>query len=225
MATVEGAEMGAQEGDAPPSRNGENVLSGGPGGRTLVPQIILEGLLFVSGEPLSIPMMQAVLPEAAPQDIKRWVDLLNRSYKESGRAFEIVQVAGGYQLVTREELSPWLEALSASRQAAPLTRSAMETLAIVAYRQPVSRAEVEQIRGVDSHSVLRTLMARGVVKVCGRGKGPGRPLLFATTRVFLEQFGLHDLRDLPSEDEVEQLVEKSLAQTEDAAYLRGPEVR
>jgi segregation and condensation protein B len=89
----------------------------------------------------------------------------------------------------------------------------------------VSRAEIEQTRGVDSHSVLKTLMARGIVKVSGRGKGPGRPLLFATTKAFLEQFGLRDLRDLPSEDEVEQLVEKSLAQTEDATYLRGPEVR
>jgi segregation and condensation protein B len=202
-----------------------SVFSSDPAARTLAPQVVVEALLFVAGEPLSIPMMQAALPEATPQDIKRWVDLLNRSYTEGGRAFEIVEVAGGYQLVTREELDPWLKRLSASRQAGPLTRSAIETLAIVAYRQPVSRAEVEQIRGVDSHSVLRTLMARGVIKVSGRGKGPGRPLLFATTRAFLEQFGLRDLRDLPSEDEVEELVEKSLAQTEDAAYLRGPEVR
>jgi segregation and condensation protein B len=206
-------------------QQGDDVLSGESGGRTLVPQIVLEALLFVSGEPLSIPMIQAVLCDATPQDVTRWVDLLNRSYRETGRALEIIEVAGGYQLVTRAELSPWLERLSASRQAAPLTRSAMETLAIIAYRQPVSRAEIEQTRGVDSHSVLKTLMARGLVRVSGRGKGPGRPLLFATTRAFLEQFGLRDLRDLPSEEEVDQLVEKSLAQPEDETYLRGPEVR
>ncbi len=208
-----------------PVEPGTSVLSGEPSGRTLVPQVVLEALLFVSGEPLSIPMIQGVLNDATPQDIARWVDLLNVSYGETGRAFRIVEVAGGYQLVTREELSGWISRLAASTRAAPLTRSAMESLAVVAYRQPVSRAEIERIRGVDSHSVLRTLMARGLVKVHGRGKGPGRPLLFATTKGFLEQFGLRDLGDLPSEEEVEQLIEKSLAQPEDATYLRAPEVR
>jgi segregation and condensation protein B len=235
--------MQAKDSTTPEVPSADHVAAGGPEqspteapesgeilcqsatGKTLVPQTVLEGLLFVSGEPLTIAAIQDVVTDASPQDISRWVDLLNRSYEEAGRAVEVVEVAGGYQLVTREELSPWVEKLSASRHAYALSRSAMEALAIVAYRQPVSRSEIEQIRGVDSHAVLKTLMGRGLVRVSGRGKGPGRPLLFSTTGAFLERFGLRSLKDLPSEEEVDQLVEKSLAPSEDAAYFGRPEVR
>lgn len=209
----------------PPSAEESGVLSETARSRTLVPQTILEGLLFVSGEPLTIPTLQDLLPEATPQDVKRWIDLLNRSYLDTGKAFRIIEVAGGFQIVTRRELDPWIEGLCASRGVTALSRAAMEALTIVAYRQPVSRAEIERIRGVDSHAVLKTLLGRGLVRVSGRAKAPGRPLLFSTTKVFLEQFGLRDLHGLPSEEEIEQLVEKSLAPTKDGVYLRRPEVR
>ncbi len=214
-----------RENKEPLSAQEPDVLSKTARRGMLVPQTILEGLLFVSGEPLTISTLQDFLPEATPQDVRRWIDLLNRAYLDTGRVFRIIEVAGGFQIVTREELDPWIEGLCASKRAAALSRAAMEALTIVAYRQPVNRAEIERIRGVDSHAVLRTLLGRGLVRVSGRAKTPGRPLLFTTTKAFLEEFGLRDLDDLPSEEEIEQLVEKSLAPEGDGGYLRRPEVR
>lgn len=165
---------------------------------------ILESLLFVSETPLTVDQIKAVLDEQAPADITAAMDALVAEYEARDGGFVIRQVAGGYQFRTRARHSEWIRRLirpAASR----LSRAAMETLAIIAYHQPVTRPDIEHIRGVDSGGVLRMLMDRKLVRVLGRKEIPGRPLIYATTRHFLEVFELRDLKDLPTLKEMESL--------------------
>lgn len=166
---------------------------------------IVEALLLASAEPLAVQRLAAVLPEASVRSIREDVEVLNRAYDAEGRAFRIEEVAGGYQLRTRPEFAPWLQRL---RPQPPLrlSRAALETLAIVAYKQPVTRAELEHVRGVDVGAVLASLLERRLVRVAGHREVPGRPMLYATTRRFLEVFGLASLSDLPTLREVEELL-------------------
>lgn len=143
--------------------------------------------------------------DAAPADaslVRDAVHRLNEAYAASGRAFRIELVAGGYRVMTTEDVQPALAAFRATRSAARLSRPALETLAIVAYRQPVTRAQLEAIRGVACDEVLRALVERKLVTVTGRAEELGRPLLYGTTRHFLELFGLASLKDLPSPAEL-----------------------
>lgn len=165
---------------------------------------ILESLLFVSETPLTVDQIKAVLDEQAPADITAAMEALVAEYEARDGGFVIRQVAGGYQFRTRARHSEWIRRLirpSASR----LSRAAMETLAIIAYHQPVIRPDIEHIRGVDSGGVLRMLMDRKLVRVLGRKEIPGRPLIYATTRHFLEVFELRDLKDLPTLKEMESI--------------------
>jgi segregation and condensation protein B len=130
---------------------------------------------------------------------------LGREYEELGRAFEIWEVAGGYQLRTRPEYASYLRLLHRERPLR-LSRAALETLAVVAYRQPVTRAEVEAVRGVEADAVIRSLLERQLVRVAGHREVPGRPMLYATTKRFLEVFGLGELDDLPTLREMEELL-------------------
>jgi segregation and condensation protein B len=130
------------------------------------------------------------------------VERLNEAYEQSGRAFRIERVAGGYRVMTQPEHAEVIAALRGSSSDGRLTRAAVETLAIVAYRQPVTRAEVEAIRGVSSGETLRSLMEKRLVDIAGRAEEPGRPILYGTTRHFLESFGLASLRDLPKPEEI-----------------------
>lgn len=166
---------------------------------------LIESLLFASGEPVSLARLAEIAGRAGCEDpkpkVRRALDFLERRYVAEGAGIRLVQVAGGYQLRTAPEMSEYVRCLC---EAKPwrLTRATLETLAIVAYRQPVTRAEIEAIRGVDVDAVLASLIARKLVRVVGRREGPGRPLLYGTTRRFLEVFGLKDLRSLPRLGEI-----------------------
>lgn len=160
----------------------------------------IEALLFASERSLSETKMKTVLgieDEDATKQIKLAIDSLNTSYEKEARAFRIERIAGGYRVMTREELAPLVSRLHAERQQQKLSQAALETLSIIAYRQPVMRAEIEVIRGVACGDVLRGLMDRRLVKIVGRAEELGRPMLYGTTKDFLNIFGLANLNDLP----------------------------
>lgn len=160
----------------------------------------VEALLFSSERSLSEAKMKTVLgieDDDATAQIKAAIDSLNSSYDADARAFRIERIAGGFRVMTREELAPLVSRLHAERQQQKLSQAALETLSIIAYRQPVMRAEIEVIRGVACGDVLRGLMDRRLVKIVGRAEELGRPMLYGTTKDFLKIFGLANLNDLP----------------------------
>jgi segregation and condensation protein B len=161
------------------------------------PTDVVEALLFASDTPLEAERIREVLELADPAEARLLVEELQARYAAADRALAIVEVGGGYRMVTRPEIAPWLMRLAKSRTRQRLSRPSLETLAIVAYRQPVSRPEVDAIRGVNSDAVLENLMERRLVRIAGRKDAPGRPFLYETTRDFLVAFGLRDLADLP----------------------------
>ncbi len=165
----------------------------------------VEAVLFASPEPVPLARLVDLLgPEGADrQAVLEALARLERAL--AGRAVEVREVAGGYQLRTRPEFAPFLARLEVPRPVR-FSRAALETLAIVAYRQPVTRAEVEEVRGVDCGGVLKSLAEKGLVRIVGKKDVPGRPLLYGTTRKFLEVFGLASLADLPSLQEIEELL-------------------
>jgi len=168
---------------------------------------ILEALLFVHPHPLSVEELRKAFPEWRKEEIEGALRELTEEYEKMGRAFHLVEVAGGYQFRTRPEYASWIKRLRKVRPM-KLSRAALEALAVVAYRQPVTRAEVEEIRGVDSGWVLGSLLEKGLIHPIGRKETVGRPLLYGTTKKFLETFGLKDLKDLPTLKEIEALTEE-----------------
>ena len=165
---------------------------------------IIESLLFVAEEPLSLDKLKIILETVESKEIKAALQTLADRYDSRGGGFALYEVAGGWQLRSRPEYTPWIKRLL---QPSPqrLSKPALETLAIVAYNQPIIRADIEHIRGVDCGGVLRQLMERKLIRVLGRKEIPGRPLIYATTKLFLELFGLKDLKDLPSPKEIEEM--------------------
>ena len=158
---------------------------------------IVEAVLFASDAPLG-PEEIARADDTLDEDsVEAAVRALRAEYLESDRAFEIVRIAGGYQLLTRPEYAPYLDRFDTIPRPSRLSGPALEALAIIAYRQPIGRIEIEYIRGVGSTGVIRTLQDRGLVEVVGRGEGIGRPLLYGTTPQFLEHFGFDSIDDLP----------------------------
>ncbi len=164
--------------------------------------IRLEALLFAAPAPLPLRRLAHLSGAADVAAVRAALAELGASYAAGGRAFEVDEIAGGVQLRTRPEFSGVLARLGRRPSTEKLSPAAIETLAIVAYRQPVLRTDVEKIRGVASGEVLRTLIERGLVRVAGRADLPGSPLLYGTTAAFLEHFGLRDLKDLPSDREM-----------------------
>lgn len=165
---------------------------------------IIEALLFVSETPLNLAQLCQVLEDNQRDALKQAIAELEEEYKQSERAMEIVQVAGGWVFRTRKEMAFWLRKLK-KQQVTRLSKAALETLSVVAYKQPVLKAEIERIRGVEVGGILRTLMEKNLVRVAGRQDLPGRPLIYCTTRRFLEVFDLKDLKDLPTLEELEKL--------------------
>jgi len=161
---------------------------------------VVEALLFASDAPVEASRLQEVLGLGAAAEARELVEALRQRLEADGRALQVVEVGGGFRLVTRPEVAPWLVKLARSRTRSRLSRPALETLAIVAYRQPVSRPEVDAVRGVSSEGVLDNLLDRRMVRIAGRKDSPGRPFLYETTRDFLVAFGLRDLSDLPKPD-------------------------
>lgn len=165
---------------------------------------ILESLLFVADEPLSLERLGEMLTEVDKPAIRAALQELAQDYDNRGSGIALTEVAGGYQIRTRPEYHEWVRQLL-KPPPSRLSRPALETLAIIAYKQPIIRADIEYIRGVDCGGVLRMLLEKKLIRVLGRRDIPGRPMIYGTTRHFLEVFELKDLRDLPSPKEIEAL--------------------
>lgn len=164
----------------------------------------LEALLFSTHHPLTAGRLGELLGLDSTKPIRAAIKDLNKSYTDTGRCFRIEQVAGGYQMLTSPEFGDLLKKMHQKEIDAKLTKAALETLAIVAYKQPILRADVESIRGVACGETIRSLMEKHLVKIAGRAEEPGRPILYGTTKRFLEVFGLNSLKDLPQPEEMIQ---------------------
>jgi segregation and condensation protein B len=169
---------------------------------------VIESLVFVSLEPLSLDKMKGVLTEFSDSEIEQAVQELVENYASNERGIQIIQAAGGYLFSTKSELDPWIRRLLHNDRKQKLSHAALETLSTVAYHQPVTLAEISALRGVDSTHSLKTLLQKKLVKITGRKKGPGRPLIYRTTDKFLTYFGLEDIKDLPSEEEIAKILDE-----------------
>jgi segregation and condensation protein B len=167
---------------------------------------IIEALLFANPNPLNQTMLNQVFDKPVPT-IKEAVNRLNQFYEKHEKPYLINSLAGGFQLVTNPDYDIWIRRLLGKSNKLTLSTAALDTLAIVAYKQPIGRYDIEAIRGVDSSGVIKTLLTRNLIIIKGRGDGPGRPLLYSTTKSFLEHFGLNRLSDMPKLKEVSELIE------------------
>ncbi len=167
---------------------------------------ILEAILFAANEPISIKQFTQVLGDVSTHDIREQLIALEDDYQAANRSFQLIEIANGFQVCSRPEYRDWIEKFYTRQVRVRLSPPALETLAIVAYKQPVTRTEVEEIRGVNSDSVVNSLIQKGLIRIAGRKPGQGRSLLFATTDRFLEQFGLKNLSELPSIEEIEEIL-------------------
>ena len=164
---------------------------------------VAEAVLFASDEPLSAERLANIVGSSVAQ-IRRHIKGLNKKYQASNNTFRIEPIAGGYQMLTLSAYNHWLKKLIRFRSDSKLSPAALETLAIIAYKQPVIRADIEAIRGVAVGEIVRSLMHKGLVKIVGRAEVLGRPMLYGTTRKFLEIFGLNTLKDLPKIEELKK---------------------
>ena len=180
---------------------------------------VVEALLFASDTPVEAERIAEVLDLESAAVAREIVEGLRSRLDGESRALQVMEVGGGFRLVTRPDVAPWLVKLARSRTRSRLSRPALETLAIIGYRQPVSRPEVDAVRGVNSEAVLDNLLERRMIRIAGRKESPGRPFLYETTREFLVAFGLRDLGDLPKVEG--ELIVPELAETA-AAQLADP---
>lgn len=165
----------------------------------------LEALLFISGAPLSADRLAGIFEEAAREQVEEQLRALGREYDDRGSGIMLAEVAGGWQLLTRPEQAAWIRKFRSVKISTKLSRPALETLAIVAYKQPITRSEVEQVRGVNIGGIMRNLMERRLVKIVGKKDVPGKPMMYGTTPEFLQYFGLKDLSALPTLKEFQEL--------------------
>jgi segregation and condensation protein B len=163
---------------------------------------LLEAALFASARPIATEELAALDPEAMPAAVASALDEIRETYDVQGHGVELVEIGGGWQILTRAEYTEAIERAQLAARPQRLSAAALETLAIIAYRQPIGRAEIEEIRGVAAGSILKSLNERGLIDVVGRSEGLGRPLLYGTTSLFLEQFALRHLEELPRGDEL-----------------------
>jgi len=167
---------------------------------------ILEAMLFASDAPLTQQKCKELISGTGIKEIREAINYLNQQYESGGSALKIIEIAGGYLMVTREEYAPFLQKLYKGRSSARLTQRALETLSIVAYKQPITKQEIESIRGVNVDAVMKTLLERNLITIEGRQKAPGSPLLYGTTKYFLEYFALNSLEALPKLKEIDELL-------------------
>jgi segregation and condensation protein B len=182
----------SEESDLPKNSDSDTTL-----------ESVIEAVLFASDESLT-PARLANIIESTTKQIRDLVNNLNDKYEANNSAFRIEQIAGGYQMLTLSKYNHWLKKLLRARSETKLSPAAMETLAIIAYKQPVIRADIEAIRGVAVGEVIRSLSIKGLVKIVGRAEILGRPMLYGTTKKFLEVFGLNTLKDLPKIEELKK---------------------
>jgi segregation and condensation protein B len=176
-------------------------------------KLVLEALLFATNQPIKEEKITEIL-EISSEDIKSLVLKLNEEYK-SNHSFEIKEIAGGYQIFTTAPYYEWIKKLYQEKKKLKLTRSSLETLAIIAYQQPITKPEIDTIRGVDSGYIINSLLDKGLIDIAGRKKTPGRPLVFATTEEFLKHFGLKSIVDLPSLEELGISIDKEIKEKEE----------
>lgn len=162
---------------------------------------LIEAALFASARPLTLEELNQLDPDLSLAEVKAALDQLREHYDFDGHGVEVVELGGGHQILTRPTLAAALERAQVAQRSPRLSAAMLETLAVIAYRQPVGRAEIEEIRGVTASGVLRSLQERGLIEVVGRSEGMGRPLLYGTTPLFLELLGMPDLSNLPRTDE------------------------
>ena len=167
--------------------------------------MIIEALLFSSPFPLKQSLIDKTFPNESI-NLEDRISELNIQYLKEGHAFEICKISGGYQLVSKKEYEHYIRLILEKNNEYTFSKPALDALAIIAYKQPISKSEIELIRGVDSSGVLKTLIANSLVEIKGRSSSPGRPLIYRTTNQFLEFFGLNNLSDLPKLNEIEQLI-------------------
>jgi len=167
--------------------------------------MIIEALLFSSPFPLKQSLIDKTFPNESI-NLEDRISELNIQYLKEGHAFEICKISGGYQLVSKKEYEHYIRLIFEKNNEYTFSKPALDALAIIAYKQPISKNEIELIRGVDSGGVLKTLIANSLVEIKGRSSSPGRPLIYKTTNQFLEFFGLNNLSDLPKLKEIEQLI-------------------
>jgi segregation and condensation protein B len=165
----------------------------------------IEALVFVSGAPLSVERLKGIFEEVTGEQIEAQIRALQQDYIDRGAGLMLSEVAGGYQLATRPEQFGWIRKFKAVKVSSRLSKPALETLAIVAYKQPITRTEVETIRGVNIGGIMRNLMERRLVKIVGKKDVPGKPMMYGTTLDFLQYFGLKDLSALPTLKEFQEL--------------------
>ena len=161
------------------------------------PKQILEAVLFASDQPVGLSTLVEVLDDRGAEEVAALLREMAREYDAAGRGVTLAEIAGGYQILSRKECAPWIDRMLRSRRKVRLSKAGLESLAIVAYKQPITKVEIDSIRGVDSAGVLHTLLERNLATIKGRSKSVGRPLLYETTPEFLAYMGLKDLSELP----------------------------
>jgi len=184
-------------------------------GRKNLKQVV-EALIFASDIPITYEQIKGYIEDTTVSQIRHAVEELNLEYKQTDRAFHIFHVAGGIQMVTRESYSPWVSKLFQKRRKAKLSQAALETLSVVAFKQPVTKTEIAAVRGVNCDGVIYTLLERKLISISGRSEGPGRPLLYKTTKEFLRYFGVNDISDLPRPREIEEILKEESHLSDDA---------
>ena len=167
---------------------------------------IVEALIFASDTPISENRIKNIVEELTPAEINKLVDELNAEYDQNDHAFRIARLAGGFQLVTRPELANYVKQYYKGRTKSKLSRAALEALAIIAFKQPISRPEIDMIRGVNSDGVVRNLLERNLIFISGRSETIGRALLYSTSPEFLRYLGINEISDLPKPKEIEELL-------------------
>jgi len=173
-------------------------------GMDVTVESVVEAVLFASDEPLSAQRLVNIVDTGSVKQIRECIENLNQKYDDGNFAFRIEQIAGGYQMMTLSSYNIWLKKLLRARTDTKLSQAALETLAIISYKQPIIRADIEAIRGVAAGEMIRSLMYKGLVKIVGRAEVLGRPMLYGTTRKFLDSFGLNTLKDLPKIEELKR---------------------
>jgi segregation and condensation protein B len=169
---------------------------------------VVECLIFISTEPLPLEKMKDLLDEYPSEDIEKALDELLESYRSNERGLQIVSRGGGYLFVTKPQYDPWINKFLRDEKRSKLSPAALETLSVVAYHQPVTLAEISAVRGVDASHSLKTLLYKKLVKITGRKKSPGKPLIYRTSEKFLQHFGLNELKDLPTQEEISKILDE-----------------
>lgn len=182
---------------------------------------VVESLIFVSESPVSLDRLCSILEEYDREEIREALSILLDEYSQPERGIVLAEVAKGFQFRTREENVDYVRRLIKAK-ASRFSQSALETLAIIAYRQPITRSEIEYLRGVDSGGVVKTLLEKKLIKILGKKDIPGRPLIYGTTREFLEIFSLKDLKSLPTLREIEELSAERVNELQEELPLDGP---